>query len=133
MAQHLKEEAGLRPDYVVSSSAVRAVSTAHIIAPALGIEESDIVQNQAIYNAQLQALIYAVQEIPNAHQNAMLFGHMPGVAELVHFLSNSAPDHFPTCGVAMLELNLKNWSDVQASCGSLIGFLYPKMLDAKSD
>ena len=128
MAKHLKESINLRPDHVVSSPALRALTTARIIAPVLGVAESAVVQTQAIYNAELQALVYAVREIPAAACSAMLFGHMPGVAELVHFLSGSAPDHYPTCGVTMLELNVENWADVNLSCGKVIAFLAPKML-----
>lgn len=116
---------------LVGESGHQRQSTARIIAPVLGIAESEIVQNEAIYNAELQALLYAVGEIPGKCQHALMFGHMPGVAELVHFLSGSAPDHFPTCGVAMLELNVPHWSDANRSCGKLNAFLYPKMLDAQ--
>ena len=129
MARHLHDNIGLKPDYVVSSPALRAITTARLIAPRLGIAEGEIVQNQAIYNADLQPLVYAIREIPNAYQNAMLFGHMPGVAELVHFLTGSAPAHYSTCGVSMLELNLERWADANLSCGKLTAFVFPKMLE----
>ncbi|MDA0814364.1 MAG: histidine phosphatase family protein, partial [Verrucomicrobia bacterium] len=129
MARHLHGTVRLKPDYVLSSPALRAISTARIIAPVLGIAEGDIVQNQAIYNADLQTLVYAIREIPNEYANAMLYCNMPGVAELVHFLTGSAPDHYSTCGVAMFELNLDRWADANLSCGKLTTFLFPKMLE----
>lgn len=129
IARHLHETVHLKPDYVLSSPALRAISTARIIAPVLGISESEIVQNQAIYNADLQTLVYAIHEIPNAYANAMLFGHMPGVAELVQFLTGAVPRHYSTCGVAMLELHLDCWADANRSCGQLTTFLFPRMLD----
>ena len=132
MARYLHETIQLKPDYVLSSPALRAISTARIIAPVLGISEGEIVQNQAIYNSDLQILVFAIREIPNAYAKAMLFGHMPGVAELVHFLAGSVPDHYPTCGVAMLELNLNRWADANLSCGKLTTFLFPKMLDGEA-
>lgn len=130
MAQHLKETVELRPDYVISSPAARAIATARIIAPALGIAVSAIVQNQAVYNASLHSLVYTVSEIPDQYQNAVIFGHMPGVEELVRFLSGAALDHYPTCGVAMLKLDLTAWADAGENCGSLLNFLDPKMLES---
>ena len=130
IARHLAEVVGLRPDHVVSSPALRAITTAHIIAPALGVEAPGVVEKMAIYDAALQPLVYTVQELPSSSKNAMLFGHMPGVQELAHFLiGDDAIDHYPTCGVALLELSITNWNEAKQGCGTLIDFVYPKMLD----
>lgn len=129
MARHLATVVGLRPDYVVSSPALRALSTARVLAPALGISEAAIHPDIAIYTDNLHTLVSVVQQLPAVSSNAMLFGHMPGIQDVAnHFLGHEAIGHFPTCGVAMLELKIDAWHDAKCGCGRLIDFLHPKML-----
>ena len=129
MGRFLAEEARLKPDWIVSSPAVRAITTARIVGDKLGYAIGGIVEKPSIYEASTEALLYTVREIESGYQNVILFGHMPGVLEFAHLLIGGQEiDHYPTCGVAQIELDIEQWGDAGPGCGTLRAFLSPKTI-----
>jgi phosphohistidine phosphatase len=82
----------VRPDLIVSSPAVRALSTARVIATA------------DVQIAVIEALDAAVGCV-------MLVGHNPEFTELVH-RSSSEITGMPTCAVAEFEFKVKTWKGI---------------------
>ena len=115
-----------RPDHLVSSPALRAISTARTFAGALGFSEDDIRLEPRIYDASPQTLIELVRELEPAARHAMLFGHNPGFSELACWLATCPFHELPTCGIASLELQISGWRELGPGCGRLAAFLYPK-------
>ncbi len=115
-----------RPDLLISSPAVRALTTARMFADVLGIAPEDIAVNARIYDASLEALLKVVASLDDAARHVVLFGHNPGVTELLHALASCTLDEMPTCGVARLEFAAKTWHDVDRGQGELVHFMYPK-------
>jgi phosphohistidine phosphatase len=114
------------PDRVVSSPALRAISTARVFADRLGVAEDDIVLDRRIYDASRQTLIQVVRSLPPESRHPILFGHNPGFSELSHWLATCSFDEMPTCAVASFELQVAEWREVGPGCGRLARYLYPK-------
>lgn len=116
-----------RPDIVLSSTAKRARTTAGIIATALGYDDGEIVDEGQIYLASTPRLLQVLRDIDESHQSAMIFGHVPGVHDLSNALCRDAGiGHFPTCAIAMIQLDIEHWGEIDAGCGTLVDFLVPK-------
>lgn len=114
------------PDHLVSSPAVRAVSTAHIFAARLGVAEDDIALERRIYDATRTTLVEVVHALPDRARHAMLFGHNPGFSELANWLATCPFHEMPTCAVASFELQVADWREVAGGCGRLARYLFPK-------
>lgn len=118
-----------RPDLLVSSPALRALTTARIFAEAFGVKDEDIVVNAKIYEATSHALIGIAQGFDDALRHVMLFGHNPGISHCAHLLADCSFDEMPTCAAARIEFAAKSWSDVGMGSGKLVHYTFPKDAD----
>ncbi|MEQ9422877.1 MAG: histidine phosphatase family protein [Cyclobacteriaceae bacterium] len=126
IGQYLKLHEVL-PDFLLSSPANRALTTANIIAGEIGYSGA-IQTDRSIYHADEDTLLNAVKKLDNGHQSAMIFGHNPGFTDFVNGLTDAEIDNIPTCGVCKIEFRMETWADVKFGTGKLIFFQYPKGL-----
>ncbi|PXA03455.1 phosphoglycerate mutase [Coraliomargarita sinensis] len=131
MGAYLKK-AKLPPvDRIVSSPALRARTTAELIAAALDVPNDSIVLEREIYAASLAALFTLVQGLNEANMHVVLVGHNPGFEQLAYALDpdfEGDGEKFPTCGVAQMELGIDTWSEIGEACAAKCQFVYPKLL-----
>lgn len=118
--------AGVRPDLITSSPAVRALTTAQGIAGELGIKKSKIDINEDIYTFNAEGLLEAIRGLDDKQNTVMLVGHNPATTILLNELSGADIDNVPTCGVARLEMNTDSWAQVKSGSAELVSFDYPK-------
>jgi phosphohistidine phosphatase len=111
---------------IISSPAVRAITTSSIIATEIGFDTKQIVLNDGIYNASLDSLINIVSNIDDRVSSAMLVGHNPGFTSLFNILSNAKIDNMPTCSVVQIQFDKDTWASITEHSGKLIDFDYPK-------
>jgi len=76
MGERLKER-GVTPDIIISSPALRAKTTAKVIAKKIGYIK-DILFKDEIYEAEPETLHRILTKIDNKHNSAFMFGHNPG-------------------------------------------------------
>jgi phosphohistidine phosphatase len=123
---------GLRPGAIVSSTALRAHTTAGIIAAELGYPEGAIVRDATLYLARPDEILRVVQGLDEGVSSAVLFGHNPGMHEAAYLLLRPSDaeklQDFPTCAVARIRLPDDLWGTVGPARGELIDFLIPKGL-----
>ena len=116
----------VRPDYIVSSPAVRALTTARVIAKKLGCKSADVTVNEAIYEAGTGSLIEIIQNFDNSFEQVMLVGHNPSVTSLVNLLADASIENVPTCGIAVLRFETDSWLHLGNITAKLLEFDYPK-------
>ena len=114
-----------RPELIATSPALRALTTAQLMAPALGFEPSAVDVISRIYEAGLADLLEVIRGIDDRYSRAMLVGHNPGLTETVNLLAGSAIENVPTCGVAILGFDILSWSEVRGQSAQLLDFDYP--------
>ncbi|HKY59773.1 MAG TPA: histidine phosphatase family protein [Gemmatimonadota bacterium] len=117
---------GDAPDLIVSSPAVRALATARIIAEAVGYPVDRIREDERIYMAGPAELLEAIRDLEDDLQQVFLFGHNPGLTELVNELSEPVIDNVPTCGIVELRVTVDRWADVSPGTVRRAGFDTPK-------
>jgi phosphohistidine phosphatase len=120
---------GLKPDLILSSPAVRAISTATMFARELGVPAARIVEDERLYLAQPKDLLKVVRELGEKTPHLMIVGHNPGISEFADRLSaERSVDTMPTCAVYTLEFELSSWSELDWSTGVNADFDYPRRL-----
>jgi phosphohistidine phosphatase len=128
MAKHLAKM-GVKPDVVISSPAVRAITTALEFAEKTNYPDSKIIIEDKIYEAGLFDLLDLIRNIDDKFDKAVIFGHNPAFTSLANSLSKDFKvDNIPTCGVVALEFSVNSWSDIETGSGKLLFFEYPKKL-----
>lgn len=122
MAGRLKSR-GIVPQMVLSSPALRALSTAEVFSHQLATGE--IKTNRAIYEASDAALLNIINDLPDEHELVALVGHNPGISQILQYLSGEYRD-VPTCTIALLKFNIDAWKEISGSSGKLILYEEPK-------
>jgi len=110
MAKRLAKR-DLQPDLILSSPAVRALTTAQLMAEKLDYKAMDIVVDDRLYAAAPEAVLKVIRELGDKPKRVMLVGHNPELAELAHRLSDGITD-MPTCAVAEFVFDVKSWSEL---------------------
>jgi len=101
----------VKPDLLVSSPALRALTTAQLVADEIGCRRKDIVTDDRLYESSVDVLLAIIRAFDGKVDCAMLFGHNPEFAELAHRLSSDIVD-MPTCAVAEFRFDTTKWSAV---------------------
>lgn len=83
-------EAGLRPDVLLASAALRTRQTALLIAAELDLPESALRFSDSLYNAPESTIEVEAQAAAPAHGLLMVVAHNPGVSELARVLADDA-------------------------------------------
>ena len=115
-----------QPTIIISSSAVRAETTATILAEAIDYPTSDLKIDERLYGAEPKDVISIIRELDDAIDCAMLVGHNPTFTDLINSLGGSQIDNVPTCGMAVLRFSTNAWSKIGQVQGELLDFDYPK-------
>ena len=123
MGERLAKQ-GVKPDLILSSPAVRALTTAEIIATKLNYRTKDIVVDQRLYASTPDDLLEVIHELGDKLKRVMLVGHNPELTELAHGLSAEITD-MPTCAVAEFTFATKSWSNVGKHAPSRVNVRSP--------
>ncbi|MFT4047003.1 MAG: histidine phosphatase family protein [Solimonas sp.] len=127
MAAWTRQQIGI-PDAIVSSPALRAITTARTFADILGIDADRLLVQNRVYEATLATLLRLVRGFDDRHRHVMLFGHNPGLSELVHALARCPFDDLPTCAVVQLELVADQWPQTDEHAAHLLRYQFPRQL-----
>jgi phosphohistidine phosphatase len=117
---------GIRPDVWISSTALRAMTTAEILAEQVGFAKDQIQLSRDLYHASATELQEFIAGLDDAIGSAILFGHNPGMTSLVANLYGLPIDNLPTCGVVHLQFNENTWSAVSSAPPARAYFDFPK-------
>ncbi|MBP7416112.1 MAG: histidine phosphatase family protein [Pyrinomonadaceae bacterium] len=122
----LMAKKGLEPSLIVSSPAMRAKTTAELVKDA-GTFSAEIIFEKTIYEASPNALRQVVSEISDDHTSALLVGHNPGIEGFIGYLTGDL-EPMPTAALAVIELKLEKWDEVNDGSGKLFDVYRPKEL-----
>jgi len=103
---------GVKPDLLVSSPALRALTTAQLIADEIGCQRKDIIVDERLYASSSDDLLAVICALDDKLDRVMLVGHNPEFTDLAHRLSSEIID-MPTCAVAEFRFDAKAWADVE--------------------
>ncbi|MGH9946738.1 MAG: SixA phosphatase family protein [Pyrinomonadaceae bacterium] len=120
----LMAERGLIPDAIVSSPAKRAEQTATLVKENGGLN-APLSFDDRIYEASPQSLLYVASNLDDDLQCVMLVGHNPGMEGFIGFLTKTV-EPMPTAALAIIDLDIKKWSQIAFGTGSLETVIRPR-------
>jgi len=125
MAKRISD-AGIRPSLIVSSPAVRAWTTARIVATELGYPLELLQREDDLYLVSLDGWLDVVAAQDNGINNLMLFGHNPGLTDFANYLSPGLTNNVPTAGVVSVTIDRDDWLLYERPETELVVYDYPK-------
>ena len=128
MAKHF-EHIGLKPDIVISSPALRALTTAQIFTKQLCPEHFPVIIDDLLYFEGVNPIIETIKmQKDESGDTIFVFGHNPDTAGLISTLSGDFIEHFATCAVAKIQFDVYSWREISRGAGNLEFHLFPKMM-----
>lgn len=115
----------IKPNYMLSSTAPRAVTTAEILANELGYSPNNIITDAKIYAEGVEKLNEIIQNFDDKFNIVFLIGHNPNLTWLVHYLCQKARMNLPTCGTVGINFAVNTWAELYENEGELLMFLQP--------
>ncbi|MFF5261969.1 SixA phosphatase family protein [Actinomadura viridis] len=124
---------GMTPDLVLCSTAVRTRETLD----RLVLTTSRVEYESRIYDNDPETLLSLVREAGESGVTGgsdgsgrevgtlLLVGHNPSVHQFVHDLTGRAPEAFPTCALAVIDVP-GGWSELRHGTGELAAFRTPE-------
>ena len=114
---------GLAPDLVVTSTAVRARSTASL-AKAAGHWDCEIVLDPNLYGTGADAAVQTATSVADSDR-LMLVGHQPTWSILVSILTGENAD-MKTATVVAIEFDIEAWDDLPSVRGDVSAIYQPR-------
>lgn len=125
MAARVKK-AGVAPDLIISSHAIRAYSTAMIFADVMKYPQDEIRIFTKLYGATTNGYLSVIQSLPDQYKSVLLFAHNPTISQTLEVLAGLENQELPTCGIAHIQFAHESWSECAAKSGKLMLLDYPK-------
>ena len=113
----------LAPDHVISSSAVRALTTAHLAAEA-GAWTTGIEPNPGLYGTGAESVLGFAADAPDVSR-LMLVGHQPTWSMLVRRLTGAMAE-MKTASVAVIDIPADSWGELPETRGALQALYHPR-------
>jgi phosphohistidine phosphatase len=101
----------LVPDYIVSSTALRAKTTADLVAEGCGYL-GEVVLEQPLYQAKPIDYMKVLERLPDRFKRVLLVGHNPTIEDTIEMLIGSSNIAILPCTLAHLDLPIRKWSDL---------------------
>jgi phosphohistidine phosphatase len=132
------------PDCVLVSHAIRAHQTWEVAWQAMKdlVPAPEVELMPELYGADAAGLLQIIRSASQTDpRRLLLVGHNPGMHELALALAGSGDpagraalaDNLPTSGLAILDFDTDDWTDVAFRRGRLVLFVSPKLLKHASD
>ena len=128
MGMNFKKK-NLQFDIIISSPAVRAITTASLIAEQINYDSSKIHQNEEVYEASIRTLLQVVNQLKDEWNQVLLVSHNPSATYLAEYLTGEPIGDLTTCGVVEMEFNVNSWSEVSEGAGNFKSYEYPDLLN----
>jgi phosphohistidine phosphatase len=133
LAQH-----ELVPQLILCSSARRTRDTAELVLSAMG-ETSETRYDRGIYEGSAETVLHMITTTAGLPNPLMVIGHNPTVQALAiglagagdHAARNALAGKYPTGGLAILDFDIDDWSEIRAQGAYLRGFVRPRELETQ--
>lgn len=118
---------GIRPSLIIVSPAVRAWTTATLVAREIGYPIEFLQREDTLYLASLDDLISAVMAQDDGFNSLMVVAHNPGLTQFANYLSPGLTNNLPTAGVVSVQIDQDDWNLHERPTCELLVHDYPKL------
>ena len=124
MGERLQKRS-ISPDLLLSSSGIRALHTAVIMARTFNDCQEKIQVTPNLYHASATNILHEIQQVNNQVNTLFLFTHNPGINTFASNFISGFYENVPTCGVLCFSLECA-WENVTPANVKFDFFDYPK-------
>jgi phosphohistidine phosphatase len=124
MAKKMRKQ-DVNPQYVISSPATRALTTAIVFSKILDYPVNKIQLDESLYESTCKAYFNAITQVPDNVNTLLLFAHNPTITDFANLITGDVSiNHIPTSGIIGISVN--SWKEADLNKGRLILFDYPQ-------
>lgn len=116
----------IRPSLIISSPAVRAWTTARIIAESINYPREFLQRDERLYGASVDTILDVIADQDPGFNNLMIVGHNPGLTRFANYLVEDITPNLPTCGVVSVLIDSDDWNLRGRPVATLTLFDHPK-------
>jgi len=98
-------------DLFLTSHAIRAITTAQILANALGHKQKHIAVDKVIYEGDVAEILEVISHASKKVNSIILVGHNPSISELACRLARE-PISMATCCLIEFSMDIKRWDSL---------------------
>ncbi|WP_010519736.1 SixA phosphatase family protein [Croceivirga radicis] len=109
-----------------ASPANRALHTAIIVLKTIGFNLQNFSVSNDLYDFSGESVLQFLKKLENKHDCVLVFGHNHAFTEMVNKLGNTYLDNLPTAGMAILNFDIENWTNITK--GKTEKLIFPKEL-----
>ncbi len=119
LGQLLHEE-DFEVDKIVSSIAIRAQTTARLIANGMKYPPSQIQVEEDLYQcSEVDLLRFITQIDDHSINNLFLVNHNPAVSALIYLLSSKDYGFLSPCSLVIFSFDVEKWTDITRGSGTI--------------
>ena len=107
----LVKEMDLVPDYIISSTAKRAIDTSELIAEFSGYSGRIALDSSLYHQDSSEQYTKVLASISDNHSKVLIVGHNPSVENLIEKLTNRI-ELMKTCSLVRIDIKIKSWKDI---------------------
>lgn len=118
------------PELIIASPAKRTLKTAKLFLSTLNLDDKILTFDMGLYEAEITDILHVIRETDDRVNDLMLIGHNPGFTGMVGYLTEQFIENMPTCGAALIQLDIISWKQATSHCGRILWFDFPKNTSA---
>lgn len=111
-------------DHFLASSAKRTVETCEIFSKHY---QSPFETADKLYHPSEKNYLSVIFSLDNKYDSVATFSHNNGISNFANSLSENLI-HFPTCGVAIYNIDCEQWSEFENATKNLVAFYKPNSI-----
>lgn len=116
-------------DLILCSPAVRALTTATLVARELNYDVSKIRIEDTLYESDREAYLRVISSVKSSVEELMLVGHNYTITDVANYLSPVHVPELPTAGVVCLRFNVMSWGNLEKDSAEYAFIDFPKNYD----
>ena len=125
ISDHIKKLVS-KPDFLLTSDAERAHSTAIYFKKAFKISANSFIINKSLYDFQGNNVLRVINELNDSYNIVMIVGHNHALTSIANMLGDVIINNIPTCGFINIEFTTQKWKF--ANFGQTKNVIFPKDL-----
>lgn len=120
------------PDCILSSTALRAMTTAQMVRETLGLLPEAMALDSHLYLAAPATILEVLRNCNEDRKHMVLVGHNPGMHEFCdRMLARASIPRMPTCTAVIMGLPHEYWGMADWQEAQLIAYVTPKALERR--
>jgi phosphohistidine phosphatase len=118
----------INPDLIVSSTAIRAKTTANLLLDTLKLMPEKIQLNDELYDASVRTFLREITQFEDYLNHVVCVGHNPTISYLAEYLTKSEIGDLQPGSLVIIQLDTLLWQKIEAGTCTLVKLITPETL-----